>query len=83
MKISKGHGTVVYHAGSSYMEKEKQQERRFISCIGQTELTGKDRSLYAYTYCPCVYCIAFINYIESQTSNHAQCYDDDGKGEKI
>ena len=36
------------------MEKEKQQERRFISCIGQTELTGKDRSVYAYTYCPCV-----------------------------
>ena len=36
------------------MEKEKQQERRSISCIGQTELTGKDRSLYAYIYCPCV-----------------------------
>ena len=37
------------------MEKEKQQERRYISCIGQTELTGKDRPLYAYTYCPCVW----------------------------
>ena len=36
------------------MEKEKQQKRRFISCIRQTELTGKDRSLYAYTYSPCV-----------------------------